>query len=97
MRIGGTKEAPWIAQANGRVYHWNGGGWAYMPGILADDVGDGWAVSKNIGLGGSIPERDIYVFNDGDWEKVAGGGLIVGGTYQNPFVGTSGGHTYRLK
>ena len=93
-RIGGTKEAPWVATKSGDVYLWDKVGWKHIPSTLrATDVGDGWMISNEATNGGF----KIYRYNlaTNVWDNVPGGATRVGGTYDDPWVVASNGAIFQ--
>ena len=69
----------------------SGGVWKKYPG-KARDVGDGWVIGT-----GSLGDGNykIYKWNNKRWEKMPGGGVSIGGDYDNPWVVNASGSIYR--
>lgn len=94
LRIGGNYDHPWVVQANGDVYQFNGTGWTKFEGISASDIGDGWLISTTTTPSGN---KEIYVLSNGKWTKAEGTGLSIAGPYAHPTVGTTAGNSYHIE
>jgi hypothetical protein len=93
FRIGGSKVEPWVMTKAGAIYQWNGGNWTLIGGKLANDVGQGWIVSKEPTNGGFLIYRWDPVKKV--WENIPGGATRIGGTYDSPWVVNSTGQVFQ--
>ena len=93
FRIGGIKTEPWVITKAGAVYQWNAGNWTLIGGKLANDVAQGWIVSKEPTNGGFL----IYRWNPvkKEWENIPGGATRIGGTVDSPWVVNSSGQVFQ--
>jgi len=64
--------------------------WDILPGH-ANDVGDGWFIGSE-DVSGGFP---IYRLHGRDWERMPGGAVRIGGTYETPWVINSDHEIYR--
>ncbi|MBD0426456.1 hypothetical protein [Aquisalinus flavus] len=97
VRVGGTYDNPWTVNENGRVYRWVNNVQVEVKGLFASDVGDGWALNRTEK---QRPGFTIHRYNasTGQWETRSGGGLSIGGTYEDVLVLTEDvKKVYRLK
>mmetsp|Transcript_16459 Transcript_16459/g.14151 ORF Transcript_16459/g.14151 Transcript_16459/m.14151 type:complete len:374 (+) Transcript_16459:7464-8585(+) len=72
LRIaGGPKNKPWVVNAAGNVYQWNGQGWTHRSGVTAYDVGvssngDVWVTGADKEVYHYLPEQDVWNKIDGN-------------------------------
>ncbi len=71
----------WRLGEHNRIYQRTEDGWRRTPGS-AIDVGDGWVIGTDRRSGG----YGIYRWNGYIFERVAGGAVEIGGSYEYPWV-----------
>jgi hypothetical protein len=86
VRIGGTHNRPWIVNNRNNIYQWDGSTWIQRDGF-ARDIGDGWIVGTDSRPGGF----GIYRWNGNNWDRVPGGAVRIGGTFDKPLIVNNAG------
>jgi len=96
VRIDVGPEGPWVVNAAGGIYKWNGRAWDHMPGE-AVDVGVG--ADGSVWVIGRIPEPGgygIYRWTGSNWNKIPGSASRIDVDPRgNAWVVTSGNAIFR--
>lgn len=71
----------WRLGEHNQIYHRTDRGWRRVQGS-AIDVADGWVIGTDRRSGG----YGVYRWNGYRFERMPGGGVEIGGTYEHPWV-----------
>ncbi len=85
----GYDRADWRLGPHNQILMRTDRGWRRVPGS-AIDVGDGWVIGTDRRPGGF----GIYRWNGRQFDRVPGGAVEIGGSFQNPWVVNNRGERF---